>query len=418
MDLHRVQPPPESCTCADENLTLPPNLNSHRSLYTFIALHISLPPKTSTHTDLGGRPSMDHMAKYPLSPTASTPQTPAGATGRRKIRCKMCRRNLATREHMMDHILAQSGGPATRPATPSAFALPQPLTTTEDATFQPLERSNSVSSVINPLTGLPGARSRRASNASSRRPSLGAMSAISDGTTRSRSRSVLGNDGQLTMSRRDSSGSATGPSGLAPMTSPEAVKSEGGRPPTPPLPSDSKKEEKEPKEHKEEKKEEKKGPGGRPMLDADALAARLPPQLAALRAGFSATSNLSSPIASSPPSSPESELPPARRRPSNLGMTSMPQPLTPAALSALTQAHAQQAAQNGPPILTNNKCSGYFVEPLTWMEPALNGQVSGKLFCPCGAKIGTFDWAGVQCGCKEWVTPGFCIHRSRVDEVW
>ena len=99
-------------------------------------------------------------------------------------------------------------------------------------------------------------------------------------------------------------------------------------------------------------------------------------------------------------------------------MTSMPQPLTPAALSALTQAHAQQAAQNGPPILTNNKCSGYFVEPLTWMEPALNGQVSGKLFCPCGAKIGTFDWAGVQCGCKEWVTPGFCIHRSRVDEVW
>lgn len=354
---------------------------------------------------------MDHMAKYPLSPTASTPQTPAGATGRRKIRCKMCRRNLATREHMMDHILAQ-GGPATRPQTPSAFALPQPLTTTEDETFAPLARSNSVSGVINPLTGLPGARSRRASNASSRRPSIGAMSAISDGTTRSRSRSVLGNDGQLTMSRRDSAGSASGPSGLAPMTSPEAGKAEGGRPPTPPLPSADSKD-------KEAKPEKALGPGGRPMLDADALAARLPPQLAALRAGFSAGSNLSSPIASSPPSSPEGEAPPSRRRPSNLGMTSMPQPLTPAALSALSQQQAAQAAHAGPPILANIKCSGYFVEPLTWMEPTLeNGQVSGKLFCPCGAKIGTFDWAGVQCGCKEWVTPGFCIHRSRVDEVW
>lgn len=43
------------------------------------------------------------------------------------------------------------------------------------------------------------------------------------------------------------------------------------------------------------------------------------------------------------------------------------------------------------------------------MEPVLrNGDISGKLVCPnekCGAKIGNFDWAGVQCGCKEWVTP-------------
>lgn len=381
---------------------------------------------------------MDHMAKYPLSPTASTPQTPAGATGRRKIRCKMCRRNLATREHMMDHILNQSGGPATRPQTPSSFALPQPMTTTEGGPFQPLERSNSVSSVINPLTGLPGARSRRASTASSRRPSIGAMSTISDGPGRSRSRSVLRNDGQLTMSRRDSAGSASGPSGLAPMTSND--KSEG-RPPTPPRQSSGDKEKDGPerqdskeskdsnqsaeskegkgKESPKETKSEGRGPGGRPMLDADALAARLPPHLAALRAGHSAASNLSSPIASSPPSSPEDEAPPPRRRPSNLGMTSMPQALTPAALSALSQQQAAQTAVAGPPILTNNKCSGYFVEPLTWMEPQLeSGQVSGKLICPCGAKIGTFDWAGVQCGCKEWVTPGFCIHRSRVDEVW
>ena len=43
------------------------------------------------------------------------------------------------------------------------------------------------------------------------------------------------------------------------------------------------------------------------------------------------------------------------------------------------------------------------------MEPILkNGDISGKIVCPnekCKAKIGNFDWAGVQCGCKEWVTP-------------
>lgn len=46
---------------------------------------------------------------------------------------------------------------------------------------------------------------------------------------------------------------------------------------------------------------------------------------------------------------------------------------------------------------------------LTWMEGQLkSGDISGKIVCPnekCGAKIGNFDWAGVQCGCKEWVTP-------------
>ena len=43
------------------------------------------------------------------------------------------------------------------------------------------------------------------------------------------------------------------------------------------------------------------------------------------------------------------------------------------------------------------------------MEPMLaNGELAGKIVCPnkkCGAKIGNYDWAGVCCGCKEWVTP-------------
>lgn len=46
---------------------------------------------------------------------------------------------------------------------------------------------------------------------------------------------------------------------------------------------------------------------------------------------------------------------------------------------------------------------------LTWMEPFLeNGNMAGKILCPnekCKAKIGNYDWAGVQCGCKDWVVP-------------
>lgn len=73
------------------------------------------------------------------------------------------------------------------------------------------------------------------------------------------------------------------------------------------------------------------------------------------------------------------------------------------------------------------------------MQPFLEkGQLAGKIICPnpkCGAKLGNYDWAGVNCSCKEWVTPvsmyldsrvacltltfqGFCIHRSKVDEIW
>lgn len=46
---------------------------------------------------------------------------------------------------------------------------------------------------------------------------------------------------------------------------------------------------------------------------------------------------------------------------------------------------------------------------MKWMEPFLaSGQLAGKIICPnkkCSAKLGNYDWAGVCCGCKEWVTP-------------
>lgn len=75
---------------------------------------------------------------------------------------------------------------------------------------------------------------------------------------------------------------------------------------------------------------------------------------------------------------------------------------------------------------------------MKWMESFLeNGDMEGKIVCPnkkCGAKLGNYDWAGVCCSCKEWVVPvsllptkqlprpltvcqGFCIARSKVDEI-
>jgi len=76
---------------------------------------------------------------------------------------------------------------------------------------------------------------------------------------------------------------------------------------------------------------------------------------------------------------------------------------------------------SAPPILVDPRCSGYFVEAMKWMEPFLEeGEMAGRIICPnkkCGAKLGSYDWAGVRCSCKAWVVPGFCIHRSKVDEM-
>ncbi|KAG8970945.1 hypothetical protein FRC05_011619 [Tulasnella sp. 425] len=83
------------------------------------------------------------------------------------------------------------------------------------------------------------------------------------------------------------------------------------------------------------------------------------------------------------------------------------------------------AAEVGTPPapMIDPACSGYFVEPMKWMEESsfAYGQIDGRILCPnskCGAKLGNYAWAGVRCSCGEWVTPGFCIHKTRVDELW
>ncbi|GAB2287510.1 hypothetical protein Dimus_021885 [Dionaea muscipula] len=62
------------------------------------------------------------------------------------------------------------------------------------------------------------------------------------------------------------------------------------------------------------------------------------------------------------------------------------------------------------------ECSSVFVEPLRWMTAVNEGAVEGKLSCAkCDARLGYFNWSGIQCSCGSWITPAFQIHKSKVD---
>ncbi|KAK2991450.1 hypothetical protein RJ640_012058, partial [Escallonia rubra] len=62
------------------------------------------------------------------------------------------------------------------------------------------------------------------------------------------------------------------------------------------------------------------------------------------------------------------------------------------------------------------ECSSIFVEPLRWMRTVEEGALEGKLSCVhCDARLGYFNWSGIQCSCGSWITPAFQLHKSRVD---
>ncbi|OAY40201.1 dual specificity protein phosphatase 12 isoform X2 [Manihot esculenta] len=62
------------------------------------------------------------------------------------------------------------------------------------------------------------------------------------------------------------------------------------------------------------------------------------------------------------------------------------------------------------------ECSSIFVEPLRWMSAVEEGALEGKLLCAhCEARLGYFNWSGIQCSCGSWITPAFQLHKSRVD---
>ncbi|MCL7030370.1 hypothetical protein MKW94_011840 [Papaver nudicaule] len=50
-------------------------------------------------------------------------------------------------------------------------------------------------------------------------------------------------------------------------------------------------------------------------------------------------------------------------------------------------------------------------------ERILEGNIEQKLLCVgCNARLGSFNWAGMQCSCGTWVNPAFQLHKNRIDE--
>ncbi|KAG8070438.1 hypothetical protein GUJ93_ZPchr0006g45369 [Zizania palustris] len=63
------------------------------------------------------------------------------------------------------------------------------------------------------------------------------------------------------------------------------------------------------------------------------------------------------------------------------------------------------------------ECSCLFVQPMMWMQPVVEGYISGKIPCrKCNARLGQFHWAGMQCSCGAWVNPAFQLVKSKIDE--
>ncbi|KAJ3812781.1 hypothetical protein EV368DRAFT_41057 [Lentinula lateritia] len=327
----------------------------------------------------GSLPSTDMFARFPRSAIDSTPSTPGGTLRgpRRRIRCKMCRQELAAREHMLDHGQIGPATPVITPATsrrPSTTQPQQPISRRSSrlgSDSRP-RRPSGLAVTSPPLTATPkgptGSRPpipRPFGSASKSIMETMSMSALDSDDEDDEGNNVMSPGTiKLTNIRR--------PSGSATPTSPNTfaqVATHIGRRMsnamlTPPV------------DETHISATDTVGHTSSPLVSPNDFAAQLHanPKLAALRGGVS------------PPS---------------YGTT----PLGPVS----------------PPILMNPKCSGYFVEPMQWMESFLEaGEIAGKIVCPnkrCGTKLGNYDWAGVRCGCKEWVVPGFCISRSKVDEI-
>ncbi|KUF77092.1 Dual specificity protein phosphatase 12 [Phytophthora nicotianae] len=65
---------------------------------------------------------------------------------------------------------------------------------------------------------------------------------------------------------------------------------------------------------------------------------------------------------------------------------------------------------------TGGICAGIFIEPMQWMtmNPTFMTNNDGKLLCPsCKAKLGSWNWIGVKCNCKCFVSPAFQLVPSR-----
>lgn len=341
------------------------------------------------------------------SASASHLPKPHYKQGTMRLRCRMCRREIAARDHIVEHEPGQGI---------QAF----------DVRRRNKElRSGSRNEKFAASTGAAAAAAP---------PTMDQMfgqmarSKISDGEDGSGD----GNDGDhgatkaATSSSADTDGDAgVGADASASASAAAAANTSQPSQPQPPPPTSS--------------------TTGRPIQSAASLTASLPPHLAALRAGRA------------PPGAEQAQQNALEQSRARAASASSP---TTGAKPPPPHQQQQQQSQSQrlepPPSLTSRRttilhspeCSAYFLEPLDWMysqnvppqpssstttttavqpteaQSLSSGNLSGKLLCPnaskgkCNAKLGNWDWAGMQCGCGAWVTPGFAVARGRVDEVW
>lgn len=69
---------------------------------------------------------------------------------------------------------------------------------------------------------------------------------------------------------------------------------------------------------------------------------------------------------------------------------------------------------------SQDQCSHFFVEPLSWMKKNLQNmkELEGKFSCPsCSTKVGGYNWKGSRCSCGKWVNPAIHLLSAKVDHV-
>ncbi|KAF9449282.1 hypothetical protein P691DRAFT_799489 [Macrolepiota fuliginosa MF-IS2] len=345
----------------------------------------------------------DMLANYPLTPASeSNPSTPSPVP-RRRIRCKMCRQELATREHMLDH--GQLGPATPASMTPAASRRPSEVQRSSFGQIgqrrpskSRLSFGNSGLSDILTMSTIDSAGATKASIAEE--PGAERLSNF-----RSVSRGLMDSSLAMTSAVEDDDDEIEVEEGLPPHIHAQAAQLLGRRLSAAVMTPASESN----KEAAPTSAPDTEGVGGTgggtvpPPPTTQATASQEP-----MTTHLISPANLAAQLYANPKLA-------ALRSPS-FGSASVPS----SAVASPTGAQPKPSIVS-PPIIVNPKCSGYFVEPMKWMEPFLeDGNLSGKITCPnkkCGAKLGNYDWAGVCCGCKEWVVPGFCINRSKVDEV-
>ncbi|KAF8174097.1 hypothetical protein BJ912DRAFT_66559 [Pholiota molesta] len=367
----------------------------------------------------GSPPPTEMFAKYPRTPSDSLPNTPGGGP-RRRIRCKMCRQELATREHMLDH--GQLGPPTPAVLSPAGSRRPS-----SSSPFQPSNLSSGDIPRRASRTSFGAAVGERLAMASiDENTAKITESSMQINSTDSLERSVpmIPEEHPLRSFRSSSKYLDRSDSISAFDSDGENDLEPNGVPKTYP-------------EH----------------IDlTDVTSDDISIQASKMIGQKLSEAVISTPTSGDKPNGKEGEALFFTEKEGAINeyssaspTTSIDQPVTqfisPSDLAIQLTANPKLAALRSPslppspshsasfksmaplsaPILANPKCSGYFVEPMKWMDHFLSeGQLAGKIICPnkkCGAKLGNYDWAGQCCGCKEWVTPGFCINRSKVDEV-